>query len=49
VEKSMALIEEESGKNFDPEIAQAFKNILPEILDIKERFADQPEDIVAPT
>jgi cyclic di-GMP phosphodiesterase len=49
VEKSMALIEEESGKHFDPEIVQAFKKILPEILDIKERFADQSEDLVAPT
>lgn len=43
VEKSVALIEEESGKHFDPQVASAFKSILPDILRIKEQFADQPE------
>jgi len=45
VEKSLALIEEESGKHFDPLVARAFKKILPDILAIEERFADRTEDI----
>ena len=45
VEKSLALIEEESGKHFDPQVAQAFTKILPDILAIEERFADRTEDI----
>lgn len=49
VEKSVALIEKESGKHFDPQVAEAFLKILPDILDIKERFADHPEDIEALT
>lgn len=49
VEKSVVLIEEESGKHFDPQVALAFITILPDILAIKERFADQPEDIEALT
>ena len=45
VEKSLALIEEESGKHFDPQVAQAFTKILPDILAFEERFADRTEDI----
>jgi len=45
VEESVALIEEESGKHFDPQVAWAFKKILPDILAIKKRFADRTEDI----
>ena len=49
VEKSVVLIEEESGKHFDPQVALAFITILPDILAIKERFADRPEEIKALT
>ncbi|MCH8156463.1 MAG: response regulator [Nitrospinae bacterium] len=41
VEKAVALIEEESGKHFDPQLVPIFKNILPEILEIKEKFAEK--------
>ncbi|VAX31559.1 Response regulator [hydrothermal vent metagenome] len=40
VEKAVNLIEEESGKHFDPELAALFIKILPEILQVKERFKE---------
>jgi putative two-component system response regulator len=40
VEKAVNLIEEESGKHFDPELAGLFIKILPEILKVKERFKE---------
>ena len=43
--KTISLIVEESGKHFDPQVVEAFKKALPEILDIKEKFADQPEKV----
>jgi len=47
VEKSVKLIEMESGKHFDPQVVQAFEKVLSDILDIKDRFADRPESIEA--
>jgi putative two-component system response regulator len=44
VEKSVNLIEEESGKHFDPELAAVFLQILPEILKVKERFKEPGEE-----
>ncbi len=37
-EKAMAIMEEDSGKHFDPDIVEALKSNIEEILDIKERF-----------
>ncbi len=34
VEKALALIDEESGHHFDPQVVAAFKSVLPEIMDI---------------
>lgn len=41
VEKAVALIEKESGKHFDPQLVPIFKDVLPEILEIKEKFAEK--------
>ena len=49
VEKSLALIEMESGKHFDPQVVQAFLKIIPDILEIRDRFADRPESVAALT
>ena len=49
VKSSIELIEEESGKHFDPQVVQGFLKALPEILEIKERFADRPESVEALT
>jgi putative two-component system response regulator len=40
VEDAVGLIEKESGEQFDPRIVKAFVNILPEIIKIKDRYAD---------
>lgn len=41
VEKSMAFIEEQSGRHFDPKLATLFKQELSKILEIKERWQDE--------
>jgi len=41
VEESLQIMEESSGKHFDPELMQAFRKALPEILRVKEIYADE--------
>jgi len=43
VEKSVKLIKEESGQHFDPELVDLFLKILPNIVSIKEKYAE-PEN-----
>jgi len=40
IEKTLDLIEEESGKHFDPQLAPLMRKILPEVLKIKDEFSD---------
>lgn len=40
VEEAMALLEKESGKHFDPELVPLFKQVLPKILEIKEKYSE---------
>lgn len=40
VEDAMALLEKEKGKHFDPELVPLFKQILPEIVAIKEKYSE---------
>jgi len=40
VEDAVAFISEQSGRHFDPELLKTFVNILPRILDIREKYAD---------
>jgi len=40
VERAVALIREERGQHFDPRMVDAFVETLPEILGIKEKYAD---------
>ena len=40
VEKAVNLIKEEAGQHFDPDLAKAFVDCLPEILAIKEKYAE---------
>lgn len=46
VEKSVAFIENESGHFFDPKVVDHFKRVLPQILQIKEEFVDEIDNIV---
>lgn len=40
VEKAVDLIKEESGQHFDPKLVEAFLEKLPEIIGIKEKYAE---------
>lgn len=41
VEAVMVFIEENSGTHFDPELVGLFKKILPEMIEIKEKYAEE--------
>jgi len=41
VEDAVQLLQDESGKHFDPELVTLFVQELPKILDIKNKFAEQ--------
>ena len=37
VEKALKLIDDESGKHFDPDVVKAFKNALPKIMEVYDK------------
>jgi len=41
VEESLRMMEAEAGRHFDPTLMQAFRKVLPEILRVKEIYADE--------
>ena len=43
VEDTLALIREQSGRHFDPDLVAAIDDVLPEFLEVKSRFAETPE------
>ena len=43
VDKAVALLKENAGSDFDPELINHFLGILPEILDIKDKHMDEEE------
>jgi putative two-component system response regulator len=43
VEKAVALIDDCAGTHFDPELVNYFHEVLPEILEIKDAYAESPE------
>jgi putative two-component system response regulator len=45
VEEAMKYLDDQAGALFDPDLVQAFRSALPEILEHRERYAD--EDIEA--
>ena len=40
IEEASAYIEEQAGKHFDPELVRLFNEILPDILAIRDKYAD---------
>ncbi|MFT7243922.1 MAG: putative two-component system response regulator [Candidatus Azotimanducaceae bacterium] len=40
VERAVGLIDENSGSHFEPHLVSIFHEVLPEILDIKEQYAE---------
>lgn len=45
LEDALALIRRESGQHFDPELVEAFMNCLPDILEIRERWAESGQAV----
>lgn len=43
VDEALAYIREQSGRHFDPVLVEAFMGCVPEILDIRQRWADHIE------
>lgn len=41
VEDTLELLRRESGKHFDPQLVELFLTLMPEILQIKQRWAEQ--------
>ncbi len=39
-DKPIAFINEQTGKHFDPQLARFFNEVLPDILAIREKYAD---------
>lgn len=44
IEAAVNLIDEEAGKHFDPDIVRVFHSVLPEILDIRDKYAEQQHE-----
>jgi putative two-component system response regulator len=44
IEKAVDFLKEQSGKHFDPRLVEIFLEILPEILKIREQYAEGPEE-----
>ncbi|NEX21341.1 two-component system response regulator [Thiorhodococcus mannitoliphagus] len=40
VEKAVALIEQEAGRHFDPTLVGAFREVLPQVLEVRDRYAE---------
>lgn len=48
IDRALQLIRAEAGSHFDPEVAAAFLDCLPEILAVRDRWADTVEAAPAP-
>ena len=48
VEKALAMMESQSGRQFDPDVLDAFIRALPRILEVHERFKASAVDDVYP-
>ena len=42
VEDAVKLIDDNAGSHFDPQLVPIFHEVMPEILDIKEQYAENP-------
>ncbi|SDY11854.1 putative two-component system response regulator [Allochromatium warmingii] len=49
VEQAVALLKDGAGSHFDPQLVPAFLSVLPQVLDIQARYAEQmPNDHTVP-
>jgi putative two-component system response regulator len=42
IEEAIALLQREAGQHFDPELIPLFLNIMPDVMEIKKRWAEVP-------
>ncbi|MZG54561.1 MAG: HD domain-containing protein [Nitrospinae bacterium] len=45
VEEAVTFIESQSGKHFDPQLVPLMRKVLPEMVDIKERYSETLEEV----
>ncbi|MGL5391866.1 MAG: HD domain-containing phosphohydrolase [Shewanella sp.] len=43
IEEAVALLESQAGSHFDPQLVSAFKQILPEVIAIRDTYLEHPE------
>ncbi len=48
VEESVNLLQSESGEHFDPTLVPKFLEVLPQVLEIKERYAEVSVEEISP-
>jgi len=48
VEKALDIIKKDTGAHFDPQVSEAFLGRIDDILDIKERFQEEPNPGLTP-
>lgn len=41
VERAVELIEQEAGRHFDPTLVGAFREVLPQVLEVRDRYAER--------
>ena len=41
IDESMAMIQEQSGKHFEPALVEALISVLPDVAKINDAFADE--------
>jgi putative two-component system response regulator len=46
IEKSLAIVKEERGTHFDPNVVDAFFDIQDEILNIKKQYSEDNQKII---
>jgi len=45
VEKTIELIKEEKGEHFDPDLVDAFLDVMPDVLTIKDKYAESKSEL----
>ena len=48
VDEAVELLQKEAGQHFDPELVSKFLEVLPQVLEIKERYAEVSVEDISP-
>lgn len=44
VDEAVAYLDDQAGREFDPDLVRAFQQALPSVLDLRNRYADEPTE-----